>query len=96
MRLWIALVLSAALALPVAAHAAFPGSNPDESVRLNTPDDPDFDRCENDDAQGQTCTNVFDEEYYSDAASNIITLGLGELGVRGRARRYGVELSYRF
>jgi iron complex outermembrane receptor protein len=40
--------------------------------------------------------NVFDEEYYSDAASNIITLGLGELGVRGRARRYGIELSYRF
>jgi iron complex outermembrane receptor protein len=40
--------------------------------------------------------NVFDEEYYSDAVSNVITGGLGELGVRGRARRYGVELGYRF
>lgn len=40
--------------------------------------------------------NLFDEKYYADAASNIITLGLGELGIRGRERRYGLELSYRF
>jgi iron complex outermembrane receptor protein len=40
--------------------------------------------------------NVFDEKYYSDAVSSIITGGLGELGVRGRSRRYGVELAYRF
>jgi outer membrane receptor protein involved in Fe transport len=40
--------------------------------------------------------NVFDEKYYSDAVSSIITGGLGELGIRGRARRYGVEVGYRF
>jgi iron complex outermembrane receptor protein len=40
--------------------------------------------------------NVFDEKYHSDAVSSIITGGLGELGIRGRARRYGVEVGYRF
>ena len=58
--------LAAALALaavPAAAQATFPGSDPDESVRLNTPDDPAFDHCESDDEQGADCSNVFDEEY---------------------------------
>ena len=51
------------LLLAPAAVAAFPGSDPGESVRLNTPDDPAFDHCEPDDEQGADCSNVFDEEY---------------------------------
>src|SRR5215207_10097996 len=51
------------LALCAPAFAAFPGSNPDESVRVNTPNDPDFDRCEPDDEQGPTCTNTFDQQF---------------------------------
>ena len=31
-------------------------------MRLNTPDDPEFDACETDNAGGATCSNVFDEE----------------------------------
>ena len=58
-----ALAAVLALAVPSAALAAFPGSDPDESVRVNTPDDPDFDHCESDDEQGADCSNVFDEEY---------------------------------
>ena len=38
-----------ALALPCAALAAFPGTDPTESPRANTPNDPGFDRCEGDD-----------------------------------------------
>ena len=53
----IACLLAAAPAL-----GAFPGANPDESVRLNTPNDPDFDSCEPDNEGGATCSNVFDEE----------------------------------
>jgi hypothetical protein len=44
--------LAAALLVASAAIAAFPGSNPNESVRINTPNDPSFDRCEPDDEQG--------------------------------------------
>ena len=58
-----ALAAVLALAVPSAALAAFPGSDPDESVRVDTPDDPDFDHCESDDEQGADCSNVFDEEY---------------------------------
>ena len=50
------------LAVPSAALAAFPGSDPDESVRINTPDDPGFEHCESDDEQGADCSNVFGEE----------------------------------
>ena len=39
--------------------------------------------------------NAFDEEYYSDASSRIIT-SFAEVGVRGRTQRYGVQLGYRF
>ncbi len=62
---WPAIVTAivVALFLPAIALAVFPGSNPDESVRLNTPNDPDFDHCESDDPQGQTCSNVFDEQF---------------------------------
>jgi hypothetical protein len=51
-----------ALTLPAAALAAFPGSDPNESVRVNTPNDPSFDRCEPDNEGGATCSNVFDQE----------------------------------
>ena len=57
----VALLLLFALAAP--ALGAFPGTNPGESVRINTPNDPDFDRCEPDDAQGATCTNTFGQQY---------------------------------
>ncbi len=56
----VALVL--ALATPAAALAAFPGSDPDESPRINTPNDPDFDDCETDDEQGGPSCSYFDEE----------------------------------
>ncbi|MEA2457911.1 MAG: hypothetical protein QOC95_883, partial [Thermoleophilaceae bacterium] len=46
-----------------AALAAFPGSDPNESVRANTPDDPEFDRCEPDNSGGPTCASVFSEQY---------------------------------
>ena len=52
-------------AVPALAQArSFPGSNPGESVRLNTPNDPDFDRCEHDDEDGApTCSNAFGQQY---------------------------------
>src|SRR5947207_3469504 len=52
-----------ALAVPGAALGAFPGTDPNESVRANAPNDPDFDRCEPDNEGGQQCSNVFGEEY---------------------------------
>jgi hypothetical protein len=62
------LALIAVLALVVApaalaANPNFPGSNPDESVRANTPDDPGFDACEPDNDGGPTCSSVFSEQY---------------------------------
>ncbi|UJA21164.1 S8 family serine peptidase [Thermoleophilia bacterium SCSIO 60948] len=53
------------LALPAIALAAFPGTDPDESPRVNTPNDPEFDRCEADDEQTglESCTTYFDEEF---------------------------------
>ena len=57
----VALVLLLLAAAP--ALGAFPGSNPSESVRINTPNDPGFDRCEPDDEQGATCTNTFGQQY---------------------------------
>jgi hypothetical protein len=52
------------LLIAAPALAQFPGSNPNESVRINTPNDPNFDHCEPDDEQGPpTCTNVFDQQY---------------------------------
>ena len=58
-----ATALAAAVAAPALATSHdFPGSNPNESVRVNTPNDPDFDHCEIDDEDGPTCANVFDQE----------------------------------
>ena len=52
-----------ALIVPSGALAAFPGTNPNESVRANTPNDPGYDPCEPDNQGGQQCTNVFGEQY---------------------------------
>jgi hypothetical protein len=60
---WALVLLALALALPAAALAAWPGSNPDESVRANPPNDPDFDACENDNEGGATCSNVFNQQF---------------------------------
>ena len=49
-----------AVLIPAAALAAFPGTDPHESPRVNTPNDPEFDRCEGDDedvAQGVPATD---------------------------------------
>ena len=66
--LWLAvLVACACLAIPavaLGANPAFPGDDPTESPRLNTPDDSDFDECEGDDADGtQECQTYFEERY---------------------------------
>ncbi len=49
--------------MALGANPAFPGSDPNESVRANTPDDPQFDACEPDNAGGPTCASVFSEQY---------------------------------
>src|SRR5437870_1002559 len=50
------------LAAPALAVRQFPGTNPGESVRINTPNDPGFDSCEPDDEDGPpTCGNAFGE-----------------------------------
>src|ERR671935_3180983 len=56
-----------ALALPVTALAAFPGTNPNESPRANTPNDPGFDRCEADDPDTPPgdCDSYFEEQFGS-------------------------------
>lgn len=60
----VGLVAVFVVAAPGLALAAFPGTNPNESVRINTPNDPDFDHCESDDESGPpTCTSVFDEQF---------------------------------
>ena len=62
------IAVAATIALSAVAFAAnpdFPGTDPNESVRINTPDDPDFDQCEpHEDGEGtQTCTGVFNQEF---------------------------------
>jgi subtilase family protein len=53
-----------ALLVPAVALAAFPGTNPNESPRANTPNDPDFDHCETDDDPGPAdCSTYFNEEF---------------------------------
>jgi hypothetical protein len=62
-----AFALLCVIAFPAAALAAFPGSDPAESPRLNTPNDPDFDGCEPDDPDTTPppagCTSYFEEEF---------------------------------
>jgi hypothetical protein len=54
-----------ALCAPAASLAAFPGTDPAESPRANTPNDPDFDRCEADDPDTPAgdCDSYFEEEF---------------------------------
>jgi hypothetical protein len=61
----VAAVLMAALLVPAVALAQFPGADPRESPRANTPNDPEFDRCEADDpdtAEGD-CSSYFEEQF---------------------------------
>jgi hypothetical protein len=60
-----ALVVAIVLALPSVAVAAYPGSDPGESPRANAPNDPDFDRCEADDAETpeRECFSYAEEEF---------------------------------
>jgi len=73
-RLLVALAVALAILIPAAALAVsgaeFPGQDPHESPRLNTPNDPEFDRCEADDqdtAQGvpaePECSSYTQEEF---------------------------------
>src|SRR4051812_10199266 len=63
-RTWMVLLAAACLAIPATAVAAFPGTDPTESPRINTPNDPGFDECEADDEQGPpTCGSYFNEEF---------------------------------
>ncbi len=64
--LWVAAVLAVVLSgAAFAANPQFPGTNPNESVRIHTPDDPGFDQCEpHEPGEGtQTCTGVFNQEF---------------------------------
>jgi Subtilase family/FG-GAP-like repeat len=59
----VALFVALVFAVPAyAADHGWPGSNPNENVRLHTPDDPGFDCAEPDDQDGGTCTNVFGQQ----------------------------------
>jgi hypothetical protein len=55
----------ACLALPPLATAAFPGNDPGESPRLNTPNDPKFDQCELDDEDTPQleCDSYWNEDF---------------------------------
>src|SRR5687768_15634024 len=57
------LALLVVLALPAGALAAFPGSDPTESPRANTPNDPECDRCEGDNEGGPSCGTFAEEEF---------------------------------
>jgi hypothetical protein len=56
-----------ALVVPGVALAAFPGGDPTESPRANTPNDPGFDRCEGDDPDTPPgdCDSYFEEQFGS-------------------------------
>ena len=63
-RLFVLAAVVLAVAAP--AFAAFPGKDPNESPRLNTPNDPSFDRCEDDDEDTpgeRECTSYFEEQF---------------------------------
>ncbi len=59
----VALIAAVCMAAPPLALAAFPGTNPDENPRLNTPNDPGFDDCEGDDEQGGSACSYFEENF---------------------------------
>src|SRR5919106_1844408 len=95
-------VLGALCALAVAliapawalgANPSFPGSDPEESVRINTPDDPEFDRCESDnEEEPRECTTYFDEEFrafgFSPDTANVVPDPTGTLPHAATGTRY--------
>ena len=97
-RRWVPAIVAVALMAGAPAFAAFPGANPAESPRLNTPDDPGFDRCEPDDETTpaeQECDSYFSEQFglfgfRSDSARNLANQPLqyddcDQLDEQGRA-----------
>ncbi len=99
----LAALLVLALALGATASADFPGPAPPageqpESPRVNTPDDPEFDRCEADDETTpaeRECTSYFNEQsglfgFRPDSAVNLLLQPLqyedcDQLDAQGRA-----------
>src|SRR5215213_11363965 len=79
-RVIVVAMLAAALGVPAAAIGAFPGT-PHESPRANTPNDPDFDRCEADDPDTPAgdCSSYFSEEFrafgFSPDSANLVPTG---------------------
>lgn len=77
----------------VAGARAFPGDDPEESPRINTPNDPQFDRCEPDDEDGsRSCSSPFVEQYATFGFAAAATQDtaryrdLGQLSPRRRAQ----------
>ena len=78
-RRWVFAILAIALMAAAPAFGAFPGSNTAESPRVNTPNDPEFDRCEPDDETTpdiQECDSYFNEQwglfgFRPDSARNV-------------------------
>jgi hypothetical protein len=74
------------LAVPPAALAAFPGTNPSESPRANTPNDPEFDPCEADDPDTSPprCSTYFEEQFgsfgFSPDSANEVPAAPHEVG----------------
>jgi hypothetical protein len=60
-----AALLAVALAVPALADFGDPGTDPSESPRVNTPNDPAFDWCEADDEDtpAQECGSYFNEQF---------------------------------
>jgi hypothetical protein len=82
-----------ALVVPATTMAAFPGSDPDESPRVNTPNDPDFDRCESDDEDGtRDCFSYTEEQYqafgFSPDSANQVPDPSGQLSHALTGTRY--------
>jgi hypothetical protein len=65
-RTFLVAIACAGLLVPAVAIAdSFPGTNPGESPRANTPNDPEFDQCEFDDPDTlpTDCDSYFEEEF---------------------------------
>ena len=80
-----------AFALAAPAFGAFPGNDPSESPRVNTPNDPNFDRCEGDDEDTpdeRECTSYFEEQFgffgFSPDTSDAVYSDPSQLDEQGR------------
>jgi hypothetical protein len=93
-RFGVAAAAVALLCLPAVALGAFPGSDPHESPRVNTPNDPDFDACESDDPDTPPgdCSTYFEEEFrafgFSPESANTAPNPLGRTGHPALGTRY--------